>query len=118
MGIVGGFEWEHSGHRNGSACDIINQRELPSAWISGISVSQTVKGWGRPIGRGGSGSVGLRDPRMWLTEKLILWLILKIKNETGRWKWKTTEGEIEGFLFLTSVFLLCACFLFLPKTWL
>lgn len=77
-----------------------------------------MKGWGRPIGRGGSGSVGLRDPRMWLTEKLILWLVLKIKNETGRWKWKTTEGEIEVFLFLTSVFLLCACFLFLPKTWL
>lgn len=57
MGIVGGFERERGGHGNGSACDIINQRELPSAWISGISVSQTAKGLGAAdwsVGVGGS----------------------------------------------------------------
>lgn len=51
-GNCGGFEWERSRHRNGSACDIINHRELPSAWISGISVSHMVKGWERPSSQG------------------------------------------------------------------
>lgn len=36
---------DRGGHRNGSACDIINHGELPSAWISGISVSQTETAW-------------------------------------------------------------------------
>lgn len=42
----------------GSECDIINHGELPSAWISGISVSQTVKGCEGPRvwGVGGLGA--------------------------------------------------------------
>lgn len=52
---------DRGGHRNGSACDIINHGELPSAWISGISVSQTVTAWKKAE----------RSRGKWLSERVI-----------------------------------------------
>ena len=77
-GNCGGFECERSGHRNGSACDIINHGELPSAWIS---VSQTVKGWERPmVGWGGKWFSEIDIPKYVIGRKLISWLIWNSKK--------------------------------------
>lgn len=60
-----GFGWEHGGHGSGSECDIINHRELPSAWISGISVSQTVEGLGEAEGLWWGGGVERLSKHNW-----------------------------------------------------
>lgn len=83
MGIVWDLSGERSGHRNGSVCDIINHRELPSAWISGISVSQTLKGWERPIGRGKWLSEIERPERV-IGRKADIGVEFEIKNESWR----------------------------------